>query len=77
MGRTTTRLRHEPVRAVARVHAWMVRRVDGAQDRGDVPGWVMVTLMTAGIVTILWALAQPLLSDLFDQAVRDVKAPKG
>ena len=75
MGRTTTRLRDEPLRAVARTHAWVLRRAQGAPDRGDVPGWVMVTLMTAGIVTILWALAQPLLSDLFDKAVRDVKAP--
>nr|NLD39991.1 hypothetical protein [Actinomycetales bacterium] len=26
-------------------------------ERGDVPGWVMVTLMTAGLVAVIWALA--------------------
>lgn len=27
------------------------------RERGDVPGWVLITLMTAGIVTVLWAFA--------------------
>jgi hypothetical protein len=30
-------------------------------ERGDVPGWVLVTLMTAGLVVALWAVAGPLL----------------
>jgi hypothetical protein len=75
--RTTRRLADQPLHAVARLHGWVLRRVEGPAGRGDVPGWVMVTLMTAGIVTVLWALAQPLLEDLFDKAVKDVKAPKG
>ena len=44
-------------------------------DRGDVPGWVLITLMTAGIVTLLWAAAGPLLNDLFVKAVESVKGP--
>ena len=28
-------------------------------DRGDVPGWVLITLMTAGLVVVIWALAGP------------------
>ena len=30
---------------------------DGA-ERGDVPGWVLITLMTAGLVTALWVVAK-------------------
>jgi len=41
-------------------------------DRGDVPGWVLVTLMTAGLVVAIWALAGPALSDLFEQAIAKV-----
>ena len=28
-------------------------------DRGDVPGWVLVVLMTTGLVTAIWTLAAP------------------
>lgn len=45
------------------------------RERGDVPGWVMITLMTAGLVIILWAVAGPLLSDLFRDAVTGVRGP--
>lgn len=40
-----------------------------AEDRGDVPGWVLITLMTAGLVVVIWALAGPALADLFTQAI--------
>jgi hypothetical protein len=43
-----------------------------ADDRGDVPGWVLVTLMTAGLVIAIWALAGPALADLFQQAIARV-----
>lgn len=38
-------------------------------ERGDVPGWVMITLMTAGIVVVIWAIAGPALSGVFQQAI--------
>ena len=41
-------------------------------ERGDVPGWVLVTLMTAGLVVALWAVAGPLLEDAFRQAISNV-----
>lgn len=40
-----------------------------ASDRGDVPGWVLITLMTAGIVTALWIVAEPKLSSLLGSAL--------
>jgi hypothetical protein len=38
-------------------------------DTGDVPGWVLITLMTAGLVIIIWGLAGPALSGVFQQAI--------
>lgn len=32
------------------------------QERGDVPGWVLVVLMTAGLVTGIWTVAAPRLN---------------
>jgi hypothetical protein len=49
------------------------RRPDvGDPERGDVPGWVLVTLMTAGLVVALWAIAGPLLENAFTQAISSV-----
>ncbi len=41
-------------------------------DRGDVPGWVLITLMTAGLVAALWAVAGPALTNLFTSAIESV-----
>ena len=41
-------------------------------ESGDVPGWVLVTLMTAGLVVLLWAAAGPALKTLFNNAVAKV-----
>jgi hypothetical protein len=41
-------------------------------ERGDVAGWVLVTLMTAGLVVLLWSLAGPALKSIFDQALNKV-----
>lgn len=43
-----------------------------ADERGDVPGWVLITLMTAGLVIIIWGLAGPALSGVFNQAIERV-----
>ncbi|WP_084039442.1 hypothetical protein [Demequina sp. NBRC 110053] len=44
-------------------------------DRGDVPGWVLITLMTAGLVALIWALAGPALSEVFTDAIESVTGP--
>ncbi len=51
------------------------RRLDAVRDqgdRGDVPGWVMVTLMTAGLVIGIWALAGDQLEQVFTEAMNRV-----
>lgn len=44
----------------------------GSEERGDVPGWVLVTLMTAGLVIVLWTVAGPALTGVFEQAIARV-----
>ena len=46
-------------------------------ERGDVPGWVLITLMTAGIVTALWAFAGPRLLEILGDAIDSVQGPGG
>ena len=47
-------------------------RIEDDDERGDVPGWVLVTLMTAGLVVLLWGVAGPALTNLFQQAISSV-----
>jgi hypothetical protein len=44
-----------------------INRTD--RERGDVPGWVLITLMTAGIVMALWVVAEPALRNLLNNAL--------
>ena len=53
-------------RLVTRV---LARRRD---ERGDVPGWVLVTVMTAGLVGALYSLAKPQLSQMLTSALDSV-----
>ena len=47
----------------------------GDGDRGDVPGWVLITVMTAGLVIALWAVAGPALTGMFEEAMGSVTGP--
>lgn len=41
-----------------------VARVAFGQSRGDVPGWVLVVLMTTALVTGIWSIAAPKLTTI-------------
>ena len=45
-----------------------------AQDRGDVPGWVLVAVMTAGLVKAIWLIADDQLTGILDRAISSVSA---
>jgi hypothetical protein len=62
-------------RARAALDRALTGRIAGPHDRGDVPGWVLITIMTAGLVTALWAIAGPQLGQLFSDAISNVKGP--
>ena len=55
---------------MSRLRGWRTRWPAG--DAGDVPGWVLVTLMTAGLVLSLWAVAGPKLELVFGDAIDSV-----
>ncbi len=60
----------------ARLQLVAARRLDAVArraERGDVPGWVLITLMTAGLVTALWVVAKGQLIDMFQSALSSVK----
>ena len=42
-------------------------------ERGDVPGWVLVTVMTAGLVMAIWGLADDQLQQMLKDALNSVK----
>jgi hypothetical protein len=46
--------------------------IRGQRERGDVPGWVLITLMSAGLVVALWAIAGPALEGLFNEAISQI-----
>jgi hypothetical protein len=49
-----------------------LQRLSLRDERGDVPGWVLITIMTAGIVAVLWQFAEPYLRDILEQALESV-----
>lgn len=42
-------------------------------DRGDVPGWVLVTIMTAGLVVVIWQLGEEQLTAMLQAALDQVR----
>jgi uncharacterized membrane protein YqjE len=44
----------------------MAKDVD---ESGDVPGWVLVVLMTTGLVTAIWTIAAPRLSTILKNSL--------
>jgi hypothetical protein len=52
----------------------VAKAVAGRSERGDVPGWVLITVMTAGLVTVLWAVAGEALSQMLSDALRSVSS---
>ncbi|MEV6285962.1 hypothetical protein [Kribbella sp. NPDC051770] len=42
------------------------------RERGDVPGWVLITVMTAGMVVGIWVLAEEQLKAMLQRALDSV-----
>ena len=42
-------------------------------ERGDVPGWVMVTVMTVGLAIFIFGVAREPMADLLTRAFASVK----
>lgn len=58
--------------ALVRLHAGLL--TPGPRDeRGDVPGWVLVTVMTAGLVMVIWGVAEDQLRTMLTAALTSVR----
>jgi hypothetical protein len=62
------------------VALWFTRALDrirGAErDRGDVPGWVMVTVMSAILVVAILGVFEPQIKDAISSAINSVTGSK-
>lgn len=67
--RTLTSARRRPAAGPRHLRAAPLLRARLADERGDVPGWVLITLMTAGIVVALWAVASDQIVAIFQNAM--------
>ena len=56
------------IEASRRIHRnRIVRKL--SEERGDVPGWVLVVLMTTGLVTAIWTIAAPRLTAILKNSL--------
>ena len=63
---------HRLESALTRLYLALVRR-RVRDERGDVPGWIMVTVMTAGMVMVIWGVAEGQLRSMLSAALSQVK----
>ena len=62
---------HHLTGRVVRLHLLLTMPRD-RDERGDVPGWVLITVMTVGLVAIISAVAGDELTRLLRSALRSV-----
>jgi hypothetical protein len=67
--RVRNRVTHFEIELLQRTHTLVtpvVIRIKKilSSERGDVPGWVLVVLMTTGLVTAIWTIAAPRLTSI-------------
>jgi hypothetical protein len=68
------------IRRASEVYVKLRNRLEiptAERDRGDVPGWVMITLMTAVIVVVIWGIASNQLTSLLNNAFGRVSKQAG
>lgn len=59
-----------------RIGTWITQRLMNlTDDRGDVPGWVLIAVMTAGLVTAIWLIADTQFSNILGRAISSVSGP--
>ena len=64
--------------SLTRLAVWLQVRTHAAQEdgeRGDIPGWVLITIMTAGLVTLVWGVANDQLQSILEKALNSVQGP--
>jgi hypothetical protein len=51
---------------------WLWRRLMLKPERGDIPGWVLITLMSAALVVAIWGVARERLVAIVSTALDGV-----
>ena len=51
---------------------WVKLMVALRDDRGDVPGWVLIVLMTSALVVAIWGVARDKLVEIVNSALSTV-----
>ena len=46
-----------------------IKKILGRSEKGDVPGWILVVLMTTALVTGIWFIAAPRLSTILKDSL--------
>ena len=59
----------------SRLLAWVLAGAAG--ERGDVPGWVLIVLMTSALVVAIWGVARDRLVAIVETALQTVCGPIG
>jgi hypothetical protein len=53
---------------------WLIRRLARLRgERGDVPGWVLITAMTVALVMLIWGVASEALRDIITGFLNEVR----
>jgi hypothetical protein len=58
-----------------RIYVWLIGKMQ--EERADVPGWVLILLMTSALVAAIWAIAQGKLTAIVEKALSTVCGPDG
>jgi hypothetical protein len=53
-----------------RLYTWWTAKL--SSDRGDVPGWVLIVLMTSALVIAIWSVARDRLVAIVHSALSTV-----
>lgn len=62
---------------MSRLFALVHARLAGGRDAGDVPGWVMVTVMSAGLVVALFGVFRDAITEAVQNALSQVVSESG
>ena len=54
------------------VRLWLWLSSKAADERGDVPGWVLIVLMTSALVVAIWGVARDKLINIVESALGTV-----
>ena len=59
-----------------RIYNELLARLQTITDeRGDVPSWVLVSVMTAGLVTAIWLVADDQLTSVLNRSLSSISTP--